>query len=705
MKRTEASTAWRMRVNGSAAGSMAAACARAAAAHRAHELGEERFLVLEVPVEEALGDARLLADVDDAGGRSPAGEERRRLVEELLLALPALVRVPAGVPARPRPQSTTLTEGSMRAMLPWCRQRSDDRIERRAQRNPKWRNPPLRIEMAECINCDACLRHCPPQFGAIFNHGPDVVIIPELCSGCDKCLPACPVNCIYPFPEWEQAGYPGEWWDVPLSDDDPYRRAGPSELGLGPVTSHRLRPGCRAVLGAPCPAPRRPAARCACTASAATRARCEAWPGVRRRRLRRRAAAACPATAPTRRGHATTGWDDWAGAAEAALLSARPARATGRRRRASRWAASLALWLARATRAGRDRRASTRGPAPAARGRSTWSTRCSRRARSVMPGIGRPTSPTPTAIDIAYEETPLRPLRVALRTGSAALGPPARRGARARAVLTARRTTSSIRRARTSWPSRYGGPVARLEPRAELPRRHAGLRRATLLRERAVAFGLEVCAALEAAAVSVAPWLSPARARLHPQPVLGRHPHRQPAAPDVRADDRPGRDRRGLAGRPAASSRRASGPATRWPSIALWAVPAGMIGARLYHVITDWELFRDDLVRRALHLGGRARDLGRHRRRGRRRERGGPSGMGPALGLAHRTPSRRRCRWPRPSGGSGTGGTRSCSAGRRRCRGGWRSRRQHRRRLSSSTPRSTRRSCTRRCGTCCWSSC
>ena len=54
------------------------------------------------------------------------------------------------------------------------------------RRNPKWQNPPLRIEMAECINCDACLRHCPPQFGAIFNHGPDVVILPELCSGCEE---------------------------------------------------------------------------------------------------------------------------------------------------------------------------------------------------------------------------------------------------------------------------------------------------------------------------------------------------------------------------------------------------------------------------------------------------------------------------------------------------------------------------------------
>ena len=91
------------------------------------------------------------------------------------------------------------------------------------QRNPKWKNVPVRIEMSECINCDACLRHCPPHFGAIFNHGADVVIIPELCSGCDKCLPACPVNCIYPFPEWEAAGVPDDWWDEPLGADDPYR--------------------------------------------------------------------------------------------------------------------------------------------------------------------------------------------------------------------------------------------------------------------------------------------------------------------------------------------------------------------------------------------------------------------------------------------------------------------------------------------------
>jgi prolipoprotein diacylglyceryl transferase len=32
-------------------------------------------------------------------------------------------------------------------------------------------------------------------------------------------------------------------------------------------------------------------------------------------------------------------------------------------------------------------------------------------------------------------------------------------------------------------------------------------------------------------------------------------------------------------------------------AIAIWAVPAGVIGARLYHVITDWDLFSDDLAR------------------------------------------------------------------------------------------------------------
>ena len=96
-----------------------------------------------------------------------------------------------------------------------------NRAERIAdrERNSKWKPVPLRIDMSICINCDACLRHCPPQFGAIFNHDADVIIIPELCSGCGKCLDPCPVNCILDDPDWAPA--PEDWWEA-QAFDDPY---------------------------------------------------------------------------------------------------------------------------------------------------------------------------------------------------------------------------------------------------------------------------------------------------------------------------------------------------------------------------------------------------------------------------------------------------------------------------------------------------
>ena len=97
----------------------------------------------------------------------------------------------------------------------------EERVESRT-RNPKWQPAPLRIDMETCINCDACLRACPPQFGAIFNHGMDVIIIPELCSGCGKCLPpVCPVNCIIVDTEWSPAEE--SWWVHPLGTNDPYK--------------------------------------------------------------------------------------------------------------------------------------------------------------------------------------------------------------------------------------------------------------------------------------------------------------------------------------------------------------------------------------------------------------------------------------------------------------------------------------------------
>ncbi|WP_231335946.1 ATP-binding protein [Actinomadura graeca] len=69
-------------------------------------------------------------------------------------------------------------------------------------RDPKWHKPPRRIESSECINCDSCVRNCPPEFGAIFDSGIDVVIVPELCSGCPVCVMVCPVDCIYVDEEW-----------------------------------------------------------------------------------------------------------------------------------------------------------------------------------------------------------------------------------------------------------------------------------------------------------------------------------------------------------------------------------------------------------------------------------------------------------------------------------------------------------------------
>ena len=96
----------------------------------------------------------------------------------------------------------------------------EERVASR-ERNPKWQLPALRVEMSECINCDTCIRHCPPQFGAIFNHGIDVIIVPELCSGCGKCLPpVCPVDCIYVDEDWRPA--PDDWWNECMGPDDPY---------------------------------------------------------------------------------------------------------------------------------------------------------------------------------------------------------------------------------------------------------------------------------------------------------------------------------------------------------------------------------------------------------------------------------------------------------------------------------------------------
>lgn len=96
--------------------------------------------------------------------------------------------------------------------MPWAKQTPavantgrDERIEQRS-RNENWKKAPRRIEKSECITCDTCLRNCPPEFGAIFDNGLDVVIVPELCSGCPVCVMVCPVDCIYIDEDWAPTG-------------------------------------------------------------------------------------------------------------------------------------------------------------------------------------------------------------------------------------------------------------------------------------------------------------------------------------------------------------------------------------------------------------------------------------------------------------------------------------------------------------------
>jgi Na+-translocating ferredoxin:NAD+ oxidoreductase subunit B len=81
----------------------------------------------------------------------------------------------------------------------------DERIATHS-RSANWKKPPRRIEASECITCDTCLRSCPPEFGAIFDRGLDVVIVPELCSGCPACVLVCPVDCIYVDEDWTPTG-------------------------------------------------------------------------------------------------------------------------------------------------------------------------------------------------------------------------------------------------------------------------------------------------------------------------------------------------------------------------------------------------------------------------------------------------------------------------------------------------------------------
>jgi electron transport complex protein RnfB len=103
--------------------------------------------------------------------------------------------------------------------LPEATAARSERLQTRS-RNDAWKKAPRRIESSECITCDSCVRSCPAEFGAIFDRGLDVVIVPELCSGCPACVLACPVDCIYVDEDWSPTGH-DLWTHVELTAESP----------------------------------------------------------------------------------------------------------------------------------------------------------------------------------------------------------------------------------------------------------------------------------------------------------------------------------------------------------------------------------------------------------------------------------------------------------------------------------------------------
>ena len=105
--------------------------------------------------------------------------------------------------------------------------------------------------------------------------------------------------------------------------------------------------------------------------------------------------------------------------------------------------------------------------------------------------------------------------------------------------------------------------------------------------------------------------------------------------------------------------------------LAIWAVPFGLVGGRLYHVLTDSELYfgaGGNADQGALRLARRPRHLGRDRaRRARRGHRRPAQGHQAAAGA--RRDGARACWSRRRSAAGATGSTRSCSASRPTCRG------------------------------------
>ena len=324
---------------------------------------------------------------------------------------------------------------------------------------------------------------------------------------------------------------------------------------------------------------------------------------------------------------------------------------------------SLALWTALQPPRGRAGSCCVNPATTSAgrRGRGDARTTLLADGTELMPGIGSDIA-DPDAVEIAYEGTPLRPLLSLLDDGLAPMRRPLRRADDAAAAVHVapgpRRRAEPERAPRRALRRDGRPPLAR----PQLPRRHPGLRPRDDLRR-----GDRVRPACAPPSVADA---DAERSGQHPAArragtldigPLSLNAYGLMIALGVR--------RRGVAARPAARGDGASAPARTPPRSACGPSPAGVIGARLYHVVTDWERFDG-------HLG----DIVKIWQGGL----GIPGGLlaGILVGIWVGPPPRHR-RWPtavnvrgpgarrspRRSGGGATGSTRSCSAGRPTCRG------------------------------------
>ena len=136
-------------------------------------------------------------------------------------------------------------------------------------------------------------------------------------------------------------------------------------------------------------------------------------------------------------------------------------------------------------------------------------------------------------------------------------------------------------------------------------------------------------------------------------------------------------------------------------ALAVWAVPAGLVGRPHLPRRDRSGAVPGPLVACLRGVGGRPRDTRRDRGGGHRQARWWPAGA-VCRSPSCSTSSPRPCLSRRPSGAGATGSTRSSSGDRPRCRGRSGSIRRIGRAATGSSPRSIRRSSTSPCGTSAW---